>query len=108
MKVLFVCTEGMYRSVTAMEVFKKLAKKKHVKADVKSAGIDNHVKNHITKELIHWADRIYVMEDFHKDWLIDMDKSSEQKITVLGIADVYMKGEPDLIEILEEKLGKEI
>ncbi len=108
MHVLFVCTEGMHRSPTAAQVFEELAKKKKIKAEVKYAGIDNASRKPVSKVLLAWADKIYVMEDFQKDWIIDMNPAAGSKITVLGIADVYMKGEPGLVEILKEKLKKEI
>jgi predicted protein tyrosine phosphatase len=108
MNVLFVCTEAISRSPTAARIFSELAKKKKVKVSVKYAGVDNHCKNHITKQLVKWADKIYAMESFHKDWIIDMCPESEKKIIVLDIADFYMKDEPGLVEILTEKLKKEI
>lgn len=108
MNILFVCTEAMSRSPTAAHVFRQLAKSRKIRASVKYAGIDKNCRTPITKKVVKWADKIYAMETFHKDWIIDMCPESEKKIIVLDVVDFYMKDEPGLVEILTEKLKNEI
>mgnify|MGYP001618541288 CR=1 FL=1 len=40
MKILFICRANLQRSPTAVDVFNKLAKRFNIKAEAKSAGID--------------------------------------------------------------------
>ena len=57
MNILFVCTGNVDRSKTAEEMFKNI---KGVK--VKSAGTSMVASVQLSKELIEWADRIFVIE----------------------------------------------
>ena len=108
MNCLFVCTEALHRSPTAARVFSGLAKARRVVVNVKYAGIDASCRHPISKTLLRWADRIYVMEQPHALWLVGMDPSCAAKVRVLDIEDVYRRDEPGLIEILKEKLEKEL
>lgn len=108
LKVLFVCTAHLQRSPTAVDVFYKLLEEKGKTAEVRSAGVDYFSDKRVTKKLIDWADKIYVMEEEHKRFITLISPESEKKIKVLGIPDIYYRGEPELIRILREKLIKEI
>lgn len=99
MKLLFVCTANQERSPTAEDIFKDV---KNVK--VKSAGTDRFARVIINKRLVDWADRIYVMEDFHRDFIVKKWPHTAKKIVVLGIPDVYFRGDPELIRLLKEKV----
>ena len=106
--ILFVCTLNLQRSPTAERVYQELIKRKGLSQNVKSAGIDSDAVKVISKDLIKWADKIYVMERWHKEFIVELDPSSEHKIKVLDIPDSYFRDEERLIKILEEKLNKEI
>ncbi len=108
MNVLFVCTAALQRSPTAAEVFSDIARKKKVSVSIKYAGIHPLAAHVVDEELIDWADRIYVMENIHKDFILSIKKSAAKKIKVLNIPDMYLRGAPELVEILREKLDKEI
>lgn len=99
-KLLFICTANENRSPTAKSLFEnsKLYK-------VKSAGIHPLSEKPITKQAIEWADEIFVMEDFHKTFLLrEFQEAADKKIVILGIPDIYYKNDPTLIKILKEKL----
>ncbi|MBI2670670.1 protein tyrosine phosphatase [Candidatus Woesearchaeota archaeon] len=108
MNYLFVCTYNVNRSVVAAEAFKELLKKHGINGQVKHAGVSELAKNRISKELIEWADKIFVMENFHKDFILKIAPEARNKIEVLGIEDLYGVNDPYLLKILKEKLQKEL
>lgn len=94
MKVLFVCTGNSCRSVMAQGLLSSLLKKKG-RSDIQvlsagvstiggmgptpetvevmnSMGVDvsRHIGQPVTPELIHHADVIFCMEEFHKEWIL--------------------------------------
>lgn len=99
-KVLFVCTANIDRSPTAEEVLK------HMNGfEVQSAGTWLHARRRITEELINWADVVFVMERYHKEFLLNLSPVAENKIVVLDIPDIYRRNDPELIRILKDKLS---
>lgn len=108
LKVLFVCTANLQRSPTAVDVFYELLEEKGKTAEVRSAGVDYFSETRVTKKLIEWADKIYVMEEEHKRFIILIAPESEKKIKILSIPDIYYRNDPELVKILKEKLIKEI
>ena len=100
-KVLFVCSGNIDRSPTAEAL---LRGKKGF--EVKSAGTWAGAQKPVTKELIDWADIIFVMEEHHKEALKQIDAKADRKIIVLDIDDHYLKGDPELTRILKERLSK--
>lgn len=46
------------------------------------------------------------MEDHHKKDIISLNPESEYKIIVLGIPDIYLRNDLELINILKIKLTK--
>jgi len=102
-RILFVCTGNMDRSPTAEGL---LSGRENF--EVKSAGTWVHAKNRISKDLIEWADMIFVMEDHHRDAILDLCPEADNKIVVLGVPDVYRRNDPRLIEILKEKIAKHL
>ena len=111
-KILFVCTANRYRSRTSHELFEN-----NPNLDVKSCGcIEFYVRDTkrfywdkaqtISQELLEDADKIYVMEKFHLEHISNnFGDMFEHKITNLNIDDIYEHNDPELIEILKEKLN---
>ena len=104
MKLLFVCTAGLNRSTTAASLYSQVA-------ETKSIGI-----NGVTEELLDWADKIFVMEQWHKNSILQRFDSPwslggaatgsyEYKIVVLDIPDIYGYNSPELQSILTIKIN---
>ncbi len=72
--------------------------------EVKSAGTSFGVSNPINAELVRWADKIFVMEEEHKEFIVRQHPEAASKITVLGVEDNYCRDDPQLKAILKEKL----
>jgi predicted protein tyrosine phosphatase len=100
-RVLFVCSGNVDRSPTAEALLKGKEG-----LEVRSAGTWSGARKVVSKALIEWADAIFVMEEHHKEALKAIDPEAESKIIVLGVADSYLKGDPQLEKVLKEKLSK--
>jgi predicted protein tyrosine phosphatase len=103
--ILFVCSLNWHRSKTAEKLFSKFEQ-----LNVKSAGIKKYAETPLTKELIDWADKIYVMDEEHKTFIQEKFRGSkkEDDIINLNIEDKYNYMDPELIDILKEKLNPHI
>lgn len=99
--MLFVCTGNVDRSRTAEEMFKNI---EGVKA--KSAGTSITATTPLSKELIDWADRIFVMEDEHQKAVLKLNSEARAKVECLDIPDRYCHGHPELKRLLMEKLQR--
>ncbi|OGM96510.1 MAG: hypothetical protein A3B86_00430 [Candidatus Yanofskybacteria bacterium RIFCSPHIGHO2_02_FULL_38_22b] len=113
-KILFVCTHNVSRSRTAEDLFINSQE-----YEVKSAGLLFHQdgKQVVAQELINWADVVIAMNETewsngrppcrHSSKLKEKFDLKEKKIVILGIPDVYGRGNSHLIWLLRSKL-KEI
>ncbi|MEG4877749.1 methyltransferase domain-containing protein [Tychonema sp. LEGE 06208] len=74
---------------------------------VRSAGTEKGARIRVTEGLLGWADLIFVMEKKHGDRLASKFPASlkGKKVICLQIADNYEYMEPQLVEILQAKLG---
>ncbi len=100
MNVLFICTANRDRSPTAEEVFQDVPGWK-----VKSAGTESYARVSVTEELLVWADRIFAMEEYHSMVIVEKCPSCSDKITVLGIEDVYYRNSAKLVATLITKMA---
>jgi predicted protein tyrosine phosphatase len=102
-KLLFVCSQNKWRSLTAEKIFEN-----HEDYSVKSAGTENSARVKITAGLIGWADIIFVMEEKHRSRIQEKFRDSllDKPIHVLNIPDNYQFMDEELIEILEGKVGE--
>jgi len=100
-RVLFVCSGNVDRSPTAEALLRGKEG-----FQVKSAGTWTGARTVVSKELMDWADMIFVMEEHHKEALKQIDQRADMKVIVLGIDDHYFKGDPELTRILKERLSK--
>lgn len=100
-KILFICSQNKLRSPTAEQVFSELPG-----LDVLSAGTNNDAVTPLTSELVEWADKIFVMENTHRQKLQKRFRSSlnGKKIICLGIPDDFSYMDPELIAILNKKV----
>ena len=101
-KILFICSQNKLRSPTAEHVFSEMAG-----LDVQSAGTNNDAVTPLTSELVEWADKIFVMENMHREKLRKRFRSSlnGKKIICLGIPDDFRYMDPELITILKKKVS---
>ena len=100
--LLFICSLNKQRSPTAEDLFKD--SEKHV---VKSAGTSLFARKRIKVEEIEWADKIFVMEDCHRRYIErKFTYFKGKEIIVLDIPNIYYRNNPQLVNILKEKLGK--
>ena len=72
--------------------------------DVKSAGTQPTSSTPLTKELVDWADEIFVMEKKHKDYIIENYPEAEEKTIILDIEDKCKRDDPTQ-KHSEEKTG---
>jgi predicted protein tyrosine phosphatase len=104
-KLLFVCSQNKWRSLTAEKIFEHLED-----YSVKSAGTENGARVKITAGLIGWADIIFVMEKKHRSRIQEKfsDSLLDKPLHVLNIPDDYQYMDEELIEILESRVGEMI
>ncbi len=102
-QLLFVCSRNRWRSPTAAAMFKH--SDRYV---ARSAGVSDKARIRLTSNLINWADKIFVMEKRHAA-IIQQNfpyLRSDRSIITLHISDDYQYMDPELIEILESRLGE--
>jgi predicted protein tyrosine phosphatase len=101
--LLFVCGKNRLRSPTAEAVFSA-----YTGLEVDSAGIDRDAEVAVGMEAIEWADVIFVMEKTHQRKLRDKFKSNpalhQKRIICLDIPDNYAYMQPELVELLQQKV----
>ncbi|MFH1585801.1 MAG: protein tyrosine phosphatase [archaeon] len=102
-KLLFVCSGGLDRSPTAVELFRN-----NEKYEAKSCGIHPITESTpITKHLLRWADIIFVMEHEHKADILErfpLIIRDKPEIIVLNISNQYVRHDPELEKLLRYKL----
>jgi predicted protein tyrosine phosphatase len=99
--MLFICRFNQMRSRTAEEV---LSSEKQYR--VRSAGTDRKAKCRITGDLLLWADMIFVMEDEQEAIIKENfpDHTFNKKIFLLDIPDNYYFMEPELVDLIKERV----
>ena len=99
MKILFICNQNQNRSKTAEEVFKG-------KFITKSAGL--YTVRPVTEKQIAWSDVVIVMEDEQRSEIAKRFPKQylQKRILSLEIPDVYQCNNPELIQVLKEKVGE--
>jgi predicted protein tyrosine phosphatase len=100
-KLLFICSQNKWRSLTAERLFDD-----HPHYEARSAGTEPGARVRVTAGHLGWADIIFVMERRHADRL--RKKFAEalhgKTLVVLRIPDKYAFQDPTLVALLREKL----
>jgi len=91
--ILFICSGAIDRSPCAASLI----------PGSKFAGIGPLTEAPVTKELIDWADKIFVMESWHKEELLKQFSKGEEVI-VLNVSNDFLRYDPKLEKVLREKL----
>lgn len=104
-KLLFICSQNRMRSPTAEQMLQGVPG-----YAVKSAGIDPSSRTEVNKDLIAWADLVFVMERWHRLILEEnFPKALKRKqVICLHIPDEYRYMEPELIHKLQAALAQHI
>ena len=102
MKLLFICGKNRLRSPTAETVFAE-----YPGIEVESAGIDRDAETPVGADAIAWADLILVMEKTHRRKLTAKFQHclKDKRLVCLDIPDNYEYMDPELVEILEQKIS---
>jgi predicted protein tyrosine phosphatase len=99
MKILFVCTGNVDRSRTAEEIFKD------VKGyEVRSTGTSIAANVPLSREMVDWAEIVFVMEYKHEKAVLKMNPEAWEKVECLDIPDKFYHNQPELRKLLIEKL----
>jgi predicted protein tyrosine phosphatase len=100
--ILFVCTANVDRSRTAEDLYRS-----DPRYTVRSAGVAPFATVRVTRELLLWADRVFVMserDDQHQT-LIQMRFPDVTRPTVdLDVPDRWSRGDPELVALLRRRL----
>jgi predicted protein tyrosine phosphatase len=102
-RVLFICGKGRQRSPTAEQVFAGVSD-----WETDSAGLSADADSPLSPEQIEWATHIAVME---KRQLARLRKAfpklvSGRKLVSLDIQDDFAFMQPELIELLRQRIGR--
>ncbi|WP_265238635.1 methyltransferase domain-containing protein [Lyngbya sp. CCAP 1446/10] len=101
-KILFVCSQNKWRSLTAEKICEKISG-----YSARSAGTEKGARIRVTEGLLGWADVIFVMEQKHESRLHSKfpETLTSKKVICLQIPDNYRYMEPELVELLQAKLS---
>ncbi len=97
MKVLFICNQNENRSKTAEELFSK-------DFETKSAGLYN--EKPLSENDLSWANIVVVMEGRQRSEIARRFPAMymQKQILSLDIPDIYRYNQPELINILKNKI----
>ena len=104
-KVLFVCRQNRKRSATAERVFCK-----RPDLDVRSAGTAPDALVRVNAHMLDWADVIFVMDEDQQQWLgtYFADHQALSRVVCLDIPDVFSFLQPELVQLLEERVPQQL
>ena len=95
-KILFVCTANIDRSRTAEDLYRN-----DPRYEVRSAGTAPFAQQPVDRDLVLWADRIFVMcerEDRHHTLLKLRFPGVDRPVVDLDVEDRWRRGHPDLVK----------
>lgn len=104
--ILFVCTANVDRSKTAEDLYQD-----DPRYEVKSAGVAPFANVVITRDLLDWADRIFVMnetEDHHVTAIRRRFPGFSKLVVDLDIEDRWKRGHPELANLIVSRLDKHL
>lgn len=101
-RALFICTQNRLRSPTAEQLFSTWP---DVETD--SAGLGNDADVPLSPEQIAWATIIFVMEKRHRSRLAGKFRRhlAGKRVICLDIPDDYDYMQPELVRLLQAKVG---
>ena len=93
--ILFVCTANIDRSRTAEDLYRD-----DPRYEVRSAGTAPFAKTPLTRELMEWAQRVFVMcerEDRHHTQIKLRFPGTDRPVVDLDVEDRWPRGHPELV-----------
>ena len=101
MRLLFICSQNKWRSLTAERLFDE-----HPHYQARSAGTEPGARVRVTAGHLGWAEVVFVMERRHTDRLRKRFEAEMKgkPLIILRIPDAYQFQDPRLIELLRQKL----
>jgi predicted protein tyrosine phosphatase len=104
--VLFVCTANIDRSKTAEDLYGS-----DPRFEVKSCGVAPFAQVVVTRDLLEWADFIFVMnesEDHHVTAIKRRFPGMAKQVIDLDIEDRWKRGHPELCRLILSRLEPHI
>lgn len=101
-KILFVCSQNRWRSLTAENIFKN-----DPRFELRSAGTSKGARHVISTRDVEWADLILCMQEKHKQIIEEKYPNlnlPEIKVLNIGYEHEYMS--PELIQTLQDKVDE--
>jgi predicted protein tyrosine phosphatase len=102
-RILFVCTANVDRSRTAEDLYRT-----DPRYEVLSAGTGAFARTPVTREILMWADRVFVMserEDRHRTLLRLRFPEVDRPMVDLDVEDRWRRGDPELVTRLLKSLA---
>ncbi len=101
-RILFVCTANIDRSRTAEDMYRR-----DERYEVRSAGVAPFATVVLTRDILLWADRVFVMnerEDQHRTLIRIRFPDVDRPLVDLDVEDRWHRGDPELVELLTRRL----
>jgi protein-tyrosine phosphatase len=101
-RILFVCTDNVDCSRTAEDLYRA-----DERYEVRSAGIAPFATVPLTRDLLLWADRVFVMnerEDQHRTLIRIRFPDVDRPLFDLDIEDRWSRGDPELVTLVLRRL----
>jgi predicted protein tyrosine phosphatase len=105
-RLLFVCTANIDRSRTAQDLYEH-----DPRFEVKSCGVAPFAQVVVTRDLLDWADYVFVMnetEDHHLTAIKRRFPGLSKEIINLEIEDRWKRGHPELARLIVSRLEPHI
>lgn len=101
-KLLFICSQNLWRSPTAETLFKD-----HPRYEARSAGTENGARIKLTAGHLGWADMIFCMEKKHAVRVNERFAAelADKPLVILRIPDDYRFMDAALVDLLQSELS---
>ncbi|WP_046246775.1 low molecular weight protein tyrosine phosphatase family protein [Hymenobacter terrenus] len=104
-RLLFICSQNKWRSLTAERLFDD-----HPHHEARSAGTEPGARVRVTAGHLGWAEIIFVMERRHAERLREKfaTELGSKPLLVLRIRDKYQFGDSRLVALLQQRLAEHL
>lgn len=98
-RVLCVCSAGILRSATSAVVLSQ----DPYNFNTRSCGVEPYALIPLTKVLLHWADEVVCMTEYHK---AVVEQLTRKPVICLDIPDSFAYREPQLVKLIRDNYPK--